>query len=629
MFTRTQHILLYAVAMGIMSGLLWWNAASSLAQAPRQWVYLAPRPGAQLVSAQTTIAVREGSVLDAQRIRSAGLFEVTGSQSGRHAGRTVLADDRRTVIFEPVQPFAAGETVYVTVHEGLRTQAGEAVGGTAFHFTIDANPLPASEPPLDDLSAIGLDSFSLPAAEPVRPGGRFSGYVTLPADFPTITVTVPASNTAEGYLFVTNFTGPGLPTAAPYAMILDNQGEPVFYDKRPPNQAATDFRKHPNGQLTYYDRSTGWFRALDQTYATVGFYHAKWHYTDHHDIELLPNGHQRYLSYDPRIIDMSAIVPGGYPTATVYGLVVQELDPSRNIVFEWRSWDHIPITDTNVSLITPVIDYMHGNTVTSDFDGHILISSRHLDEITKIDRQTADVIWRWGGKSNQFTFIDDNRHFSHQHDIRLQPNGHYTLYDNGNGFVPEYSRALGYVLDQENKTATLVWEYRNSPDTFGWGMGNAQRLPNGNTLIGWGTTVPTLTEVTPDGQKAFELTMDLEHQSYRAYRFPWVGRPTWPPTLVATAAGGRTYLHVSWNGATEVEAYAIYGGSRPALAWTWAGTRSKTGFETRIDISEYLDDHCFFRIRPIDRQGQLMTASNTVLAGGAACHPIYLPWLQK
>lgn len=625
---RTRLLVLCALTVGLALGLLWWGTASSHAQVARKLVYLAPRPGVQLVSPNTAIAVRAGSTLDVKSVPRDGLFEVVGNNSGPHTGRTLLADDGETIIFEPAEPFAAGETVSVTVNEGLRTLAGEAVAGTTWHFTVDAHPLPWNALPLDDI-APASPGTDLPTAEPIRPGGRFSSYVTLPADFPVITVTVPASGTAEGYVFVTNFTGPGLPTAAPYAMILDNQGEPVFYDKRPPNQAATDFRKHPNGLLTYYDRSKDWFRVLDDTYATIGFYHAKWHHTDHHDIELLPNGNQRYLSYDPRIIDMSAIAPGGYPTATVYGLVVQELDPSRNIVFEWRSWDHIPITDTTVSLTTRVIDYMHGNTVTSDFDGNILISSRHTDEVTKIDRQTADVIWRWGGKGNQFTFINDDRHFSHQHDIRLQPDGNYTLYDNGNDFVPEYSRALEYVLDQENKTATLVWEYRNTPDTYGWGMGNAQRLPNGNTMIGWGTTVPTLTEVTPDGQKAFELTMDLVHQSYRAYRFPWVGRPTWPPTLVTTAADGRTYLHVSWNGATEVEAYAVYGGSRPVLAWRWVGTHLKTGFETRIDITDFLDDHCFFRIRPIDRQGQSMTASTAVFAGGAACHPTYLPWLTR
>lgn len=628
MFTHPRLVVLCALVMGLVSGWSWWGAAPSPTQAPRVLVYLAPRPGAQLVSPQTTIAIREGSELDARRALAAGLFEVVGTTGGRYAGHPRLADDGRTVIFEPARPFAAGETVSVTVRDGLRTRAGDAVAGTTFHFTVDAHPLPMAAPPFDDCMSSVVDSAIDTTSAPARPRGRFADYVTLPADFPAITVTVPASATADGYIFVTNFTGPGLPTAAPYAMILDNQGEPVFYDKRPPNQAATDFRKHPNGQLTYYDRSTGWFRALDQTYATVGFYHAKWHYTDHHDIELLPNGNQRYLSYDPRIIDMGAIVPGGYPAATVYGLVVQELDPSRNIVFEWRSWDHIPITDSNVSLTTPVIDYVHGNTVTSDFDGNILISSRHLDEITKIDRQTGNVIWRWGGKGNQFTFIDDDRHFSHQHDIRLQPNGHYTLYDNGNDFVPEYSRALEYVLDQNHKTATLVWEYRNSPDTFGWGMGNAQRLPNGNTMIGWGTTVPTLTEVTPEGHKAFELTMDLVHQSYRAYRFPWVGRPPWPPTVVMTPRDGQINLHVSWNGATDVASYQLYGGATPQTTNTLLGTQAKTGFETRLGVSAFIEDHCFLRVQPIDAQGRALTSAPALFSGSASCHPIFLPWMQ-
>lgn len=463
---------------------------------------------------------------------------------------------------------------------------------------------------------------------PVVPD-RQPEYVTLPSDFPTITVTVPASNTAPGYLFVTSFTGPGLPTAAPYVMILDNQGDPVYYRKQPPNQAGTDLKLNANGRLTYYDRAVGKFRELDQTYATVGFYDAVNHWTNHHDFQLLPNGHQLYLIYDPRTIDMSQVVPGGKPAATVYGLIVQEVDTNRRVVFEWRSWDHIDLTDSNQDLTTQVIDLIHGNAVGFDFDGNLLISSRHLDEVTKINRQTGDIIWRWGGKRNQFTFVGDNRRFSHQHDIRLLPNGHYTLYDNGNGLTPEYSRALEYVLDQTNKTATLVWEYRNTPDVFAWGMGNVQRLPNGNTMIGWGTAVPTLTEVTPDGRKAFELTMDYMHQSYRAFRFPWVGRPSWPPTLVAVRQAGAARLVMSWNGATEVASYRIYGGVTPNAATSLIRTVTKTGFETAVDVTTQLADFCFFRVLPIDRQGQAMTYSTVVAARGDGCRPVYLPLLFK
>lgn len=454
-------------------------------------------------------------------------------------------------------------------------------------------------------------------------------YITLPGDFPAITVTVPASNTAPGYVFVTSFAGPGLPTAAPYVMILDNQGDPVYYRKQPPNQAGTDLKLNSNGRLTYYDRAVGKFRELDQTYATVGFYDAVNHWTNHHDFQLLPNGNQLYLIYDPRTIDMSQVVPGGKPAATVYGLIVQEVDINRHVVFEWRSWDHIDLTDSNQDLTTQIIDLIHANAVGLDFDGNLLISSRHLDEVTKINRQTGAIIWRWGGKRNQFTFIGDNRHFSHLHDIRLLPNGHYTLYDNGNGLMPEYSRALEYVLDQTNKTATLVWEYRNTPDVFAWGMGNVQRLPNGNTMIGWGATVPTLTEVTPDGRKAFELTMDTMHQSYRAFRFVWEGRPSWPPTLVAVRESGSTRLVTSWNGATEVASYRIYGGVTPNAVFSAIRTVAKAGFETSVDVTPQVDDFCFFRVLPIDRQGRSMTYSNIVASRDEHCRFVYLPSVGK
>jgi hypothetical protein len=95
------------------------------------------------------------------------------------------------------------------------------------------------------------------------------------------------------------------------------------------------------------------------------------------------------------------------------------------------------------------------------------------------------------------------------------------LFDNGNFHSPQFSRAVEYKVDEENKTVTLVWQYRNTPDTYGVAMGYVDRLPNGNTLIGWGATNPSVTEVGPDGVKLFELSLPDNVVSYRAYRFVW------------------------------------------------------------------------------------------------------------
>jgi hypothetical protein len=67
-----------------------------------------------------------------------------------------------------------------------------------------------------------------------------------------------------------------------------------------------------------------------------------------------------------------------------------------------------------------------------------------------------------GGSHNEFRFVNDSIPFSHQHAIRVLQNGNITLFDNGNFHTPSFSRAVEYKLDEATKSATLVWEYRNT-----------------------------------------------------------------------------------------------------------------------------------------------------------------------
>jgi hypothetical protein len=307
--------------------------------------------------------------------------------------------------------------------------------------------------------------------------------------------------------------------------ILDNLGEPLFY--RQIGFLGADFKLQPNGLLTYFNSAPPEFRALDSSYAIVDTYATGNGYnTDVHGLQVLPNGHALLMAYDPQPVDMSVVVPGGNPNASVIGLIIQEIDAAKNVVFQWRSWDHFEITDAvNVDLTAASIDYSHGNSVELDFDGHILISSRHMSEITKINRQTGDIIWRFGlnALNNEFTFVNDFRGSSYQHDVRRLPNGNMTLFNNANFLNPPYSQALEYELDEQNKIATLVWQYRNVPDVSGPFMGNVQRRASGGTTIGWGGANPNvkMTEVHADGTKAYELHMTAGWWTYRAFRFEW------------------------------------------------------------------------------------------------------------
>jgi hypothetical protein len=306
-----------------------------------------------------------------------------------------------------------------------------------------------------------------------------------------------------------------------HLLILKNDAVPVFSREMP--YRIFDFNKQPNGNFTYYDQNKQKYYEMNESYViTDSFYTGNGYITDLHELRVLPNRHALLMSYDKQIVNMSKIISGGDTAARVTGLIIQEIDENKNVVFQWRSWDHFLITDaTHQNLLGSEIDYVHGNAIEIDNDGNLLISSRHMDEITKISRTTGNIIWRLGGKNNQFYFTNDNIRFSHQHGIRRLTNGNIILYDNGNYHTPTFSRAAEYTINEINYTATLVWQFRNTPDYYGFSMGFAQRLPNGNTLISWGSTSPTLTEVRPNGTKALQMTFPSGVYTYRAFKYDW------------------------------------------------------------------------------------------------------------
>ena len=615
----------------VMMFFLFYWTSFVFAQAPLIYEYTSPRPGAQLVSAETTIAIRQGELINEASLQE-GLIEVVGTQSGPHTGQLILADDNKTAIFDPDQPFSPGETVAVTLHQGLETVSGQVLDSLSFEFVVSPKEIGVQLRQAVDCCESSMFHFT-GADAPLDNKTLYlpSDYATLPDDFPTITVTVAADGTDDGYLFLGALPLNDL-VSTRYLMILDNTGEPVYYKPIPANGRidAVDFKKQPNGQLTYWDQASKAYLVMDSSYTVVDSYQVGNGYeTDSHELKILPGGYALLMSYDPQPVDMSQIVAGGVPTATVVGLIIQELDPSRNVIFQWRSWDYIPITDTYQSLTGANIGYVHGNAIELDNDGNLLISSRHLSEITKINRRTGDVMWRLGGKQNEFTFLNTDRVFSHQHDIRRQANGNITLFDNGVGLAPQYSRAVEYELDEVNKIATQVWEYRNVPDTFSFAAGSMQRLPNGNSLIGWGIEGPTshnpltLTEVKPDGSKAFELEWSAPNISYRVFRFPWEGHPTSPPTLVVKTGNLTTTLHYSWNGATNIASYRVYGGPTPNPT-TLIDERPKAGFETKTVITSPLGSVYYFKVMPVDDQGNETQYSNEVQISR-----LYLPLVAR
>ena len=544
-------------------------SASALAGAvPNDLLYVSPRPGAHLVRPETNIITRWRNMGVSGRQMQKASVSARGAVSGAHPGLIGLSDDRRTILFQPFVPFQAGEEVFVMLR---------GPEGSSFEFSFFVSPGPAPRPartsvdpcfdspvaPRDGARQAALSSMKMGASGVLDEIELASGspfQVSIPSDFPPIAVSI-QGETAEGKLFFSNWGG------APYLLITENDGTPVFYRRTP--AFARDLKVQQSGILSYFvGGEVLKFFVMDSTYTVRdSIVCANGYETDEHELLMLPDGHYLLIGKDYQRVDMSKYVVGGRANATVVGNIVQELDSDHQVVFEWRSWDHYEITDCeHVALTASTIDYVHMNAIEVDEDGNLLLSCRNMSEITKIDRTTGEIVWRLGGKNSMFSRVNDPIGFSYQHDIRSIGEGHYTLYDNGNYHDPPESRALEYVIDTTAMSATLVWEYSHDPIRYSWWMGSVQRLPNGNTLIGWGDgTLPVLTEVRPDGTVAYELEFVQYAHSYRAYRFPWTGKAS-RPYLLAETRDDTVRMYMNTFGDSSIVGYRIFGGTKPGTA---------------------------------------------------------------
>lgn len=458
--------------------------------------YISPLPDSKYNLETTNIIIGYTEKLSTDAVNTFRL-KVTGSLSGIHTGKIILAEKDKRVIFKSDSPFALGEKVTVS---GIKNASD-------FSFYIRN-----SKPVLPDNF---YRDISLTSEVRKAPFNR--DFPDSPDSLPAFTI-YNSGTTANGYLFISNFGGA---TSNSILMMLNNNGSPNF--ARTLLVRAYDFKKQNNNLLTYYYEIGSRFIGLNRSYNMVdSFFTGNGYETDFHELVVTSDGGAWLMSYDPQYVNMSEIVPGGLQTALVTGLVIQKISAQKNVVFQWRSWDHFQITDaTHENLLVYNIDYVHGNAIEVDYDGNIMISSRHMDEITKINTTTGQIIWRLGGKQNQFTFINDTIGFSHQHCIRRVSGENIILFDNGNYHSPPFSRAIEYTLDEVNKTAQKVWEFRRNPSIYAAAMGSVQRLSNGNTLIGWGSASKTLTEVKPNGTVVYELSLPSGQMSYRAFRYEW------------------------------------------------------------------------------------------------------------
>jgi hypothetical protein len=396
-------------------------------------------------------------------------------------------------------------------------------------------------------------------------------------------------------------------------MIFDGAGELVWF--RPVvDKIVTDFKVgllDGKPVLTWWEGKVvhgladGEWVVLDTSYRElVRFSTTHGLHGDLHEFVITPQNTALVTSNETRTWDLTSV--GGSRNGHVVGGVVQELAlPSGRLLWEWRSLEHVAVDETEIKERPGArFDYFHINSIDVAPDGDLLISARNTWAAYKVSRRTGRVLWRLGGKRSDFTFGKGSR-FEWQHDVREHTNGLVSVFDNAAAPREELqSRALLLALDTKRMHVSLEQAYTHRPDlVLSHFLGNAQLLANGNVFVGWGGA-PYVTEFTRSGAIAFDARLPRGGQSYRAFRFPWVGRPTDRPSLAAR--GDRVYA--SWNGATEVASWQLLE-SASASELRHSQTVPRTGFETSLTVAPQTRSAA---VVALDRGGARLGTSTTV-----------------
>ncbi|MDZ7885131.1 MAG: aryl-sulfate sulfotransferase [Mycobacterium sp.] len=274
-----------------------------------------------------------------------------------------------------------------------------------------------------------------------------------------------------------------------------------------------------------------------------------------HDWELLPNGNRLVLVTVPRVVpDLG--------THTVGDQGLYEVSPQGDIVWEWRAGDHLHefgFSDEGWVALRETVardpedpwGYLEMNSAKSLGENHwyterpdsvfhpdnIVISFRKANIIALIDKQSGKVAWKLGpyyaaepGAQHQRISVHkvprpldqtSGQHNPHMIAAGLPGAGNILVFDNqgGAGYPPASVGiyAGSRILEIDPVTEDIVWQYTAEdsglpPWTFFSSfVSNAQRLPNGNTLITEGMQ-GRLFQVTPDGDIVWEY-----HSPYQGY----------------------------------------------------------------------------------------------------------------
>jgi outer membrane protein assembly factor BamB len=306
------------------------------------------------------------------------------------------------------------------------------------------------------------------------------------------------NSTTEGEVYLTTLTGRIMHTWKTKYSTLYSLATPdghLYTAQITPS----DLMKAPGGG------KTGLLQELDWNG------HVVWEFKDemlHHDFDVDLSTHTVYALTFTKVPDsFSRHIKGGKNTSMkdFWSDTIIAIDATGNIVWKYALADHMQSEDFILDPITPRNEWSHSNSVkfytTNPINGKpaILLSSRHLNTVFLIDRETGNILWK-----------SPKGIFNYQHDATLTPSGTVLAFDNGVSRQQERPFLWSRLVEVDVHTNKVVWKFQGGetgPEMGSFAasiMSGTQRLPNGNTL-GIDSLKGHIFEVTKEGKVVFSF----------------------------------------------------------------------------------------------------------------------------
>ena len=214
----------------------------------------------------------------------------------------------------------------------------------------------------------------------------------------------------------------------------------------------------------------------------------------HHDFAVLPDGSLAWLAYDLRDTD----------DGPQRGDKLTERAPDGSLQTVWSSWDHYDYETAPQE--TASASWSHANALRFDeARDEYQIGLRNYGHIVGVDRTTGEINWTFG-EDGDFSLEHGGAFPTQQHHFHLYEDT-LVLFDNGPREDLD-SNAVAYALNWKAMSAREIWRFGSDPPLYSYGLGDADRLPNGNTLVTW-SSLGQIDEVSPSGDVVWRLNTAL------------------------------------------------------------------------------------------------------------------------